>query len=326
MKALTCELCGGNQLVKKDGMFVCEHCGTKYTAEEARKLFVTVTVDHTEETDKLLTLARRARQEDNIEDAHRYYELVLRDRPNDWEAAFYEAYFGVRNVQVSMIYQGAEEITAMLSSVLPLVKNHVPPHEHRVTLSEIVGRVQSLADDFMSVANNKYANYLNVPKRRGEYILHTQAVGTLYTTLFNNLRQYFPEEKELAQTVCHSALQHLKTARITSADLRESINYIKGQLSSLDPTYKPGGCYVATCVYGSYDCPPVWTLRRFRDQILAATAPGRAFIRAYYAVSPALVRRFGRARWFRALTKRPLDALVRRLRRQGVADTPYADR
>ena len=26
-----------------------------------------------------------------------------------------------------------------------------------------------------------------------------------------------------------------------------------------------GGCYVATAVYGSYDCPQVWTLRRYRD-------------------------------------------------------------
>ena len=32
-----------------------------------------------------------------------------------------------------------------------------------------------------------------------------------------------------------------------------------------------GGCYVATCVYGSYDCPQVWTLRRFRDNTLAET-------------------------------------------------------
>ena len=28
---------------------------------------------------------------------------------------------------------------------------------------------------------------------------------------------------------------------------------------------KNNGCYVATCVYGSYDCPEVWVLRRFRD-------------------------------------------------------------
>jgi len=25
------------------------------------------------------------------------------------------------------------------------------------------------------------------------------------------------------------------------------------------------GCYIATAVYGSYNCPEVWTLRRYRD-------------------------------------------------------------
>ena len=50
------------------------------------------------------------------------------------------------------------------------------------------------------------------------------------------------------------------------------------------------GCYVATAVYGSYDCPQVWTLRRFRDHTLAASWYGRSFIRAYYAISPTLVK------------------------------------
>lgn len=91
------------------------------------------------------------------------------------------------------------------------------------------------------------------------------------------------------------------------------------------PTRKKSGCYVATAVYGSYDCPQVWTLRRFRDGRLAATRPGRAFIRLYYAVSPTLVRWFGETTWFKALWKAPLDRLVRRLRAQGVEDTPYQD-
>lgn len=52
---------------------------------------------------------------------------------------------------------------------------------------------------------------------------------------------------------------------------------------------KTDGCYVATCVYGSYDCPEVWTLRRFRDNILEKHYLGRMFIKLYYAVSPKAV-------------------------------------
>ena len=89
---------------------------------------------------------------------------------------------------------------------------------------------------------------------------------------------------------------------------------------------KKSGCYVATAVYGSYDCPQVWTLRRFRDDRLAATLSGRAFIRLYYAVSPTLVRLFGRSAWFKSLWRGPLDRLVSRLRDQGVENTPYQDK
>ena len=87
-----------------------------------------------------------------------------------------------------------------------------------------------------------------------------------------------------------------------------------------------GGCYVATAVYGSYDCPEVWTLRRYRDYTLAETWLGRRFIALYYAVSPALVKWFGETQWFRKMWKPKLDKIVERLNREGVADTPYQDR
>lgn len=89
---------------------------------------------------------------------------------------------------------------------------------------------------------------------------------------------------------------------------------------------KSQGCYIATAVYGSYDCHPVWTLRRYRDELLAKTLFGRAFIHCYYAISPHLVRWFGDAHWFQSFWKARLDKLVDRLNREGITDTPYHDR
>ena len=85
------------------------------------------------------------------------------------------------------------------------------------------------------------------------------------------------------------------------------------------------GCYVATAVYGYYECPQVWTLRRYRDYTLAGTWYGRLFIHAYYAVSPTLVRWFGHTSWFRKMWKGKLDRMVARLNAEGVEDTPYED-
>lgn len=86
------------------------------------------------------------------------------------------------------------------------------------------------------------------------------------------------------------------------------------------------GCYIATCVYGSYDCPPVWTLRRFRDETLSTTWYGRMFIKLYYAVSPTLVKYFGKAEAFKVVGRKVLDRMVMRLRRKGYDALPYQDR
>lgn len=45
MKALTCEMCGSTNLIKEDGVFVCQSCGTKYSVEEARKMMGEGVVD-----------------------------------------------------------------------------------------------------------------------------------------------------------------------------------------------------------------------------------------------------------------------------------------
>ena len=86
------------------------------------------------------------------------------------------------------------------------------------------------------------------------------------------------------------------------------------------------GCYIATCVYSTYDCPQLWTLRRFRDDILENSLLGKLFVRIYYLTSPALVIWFGEKRWFNGLWKSILDRLVKRLQSRGIDDTPYIDK
>lgn len=106
------------------------------------------------------------------------------------------------------------------------------------------------------------------------------------------------------------------------------VEFVKG--IALPPniynTNKLGGCYVATAVYGSYDCPEVWTLRRFRDYGLATTFIGRLFIMLYYAVSPTLVKWFGNTKWFKKLWKSVLDKMVEKLQKKGFESTQYEDK
>ena len=76
MEAIKCELCGSNNLVKKDGVYVCQYCGTQCTIEEARNLLrtaeggidvsgSTVKVDNTGFVKKYLENARRAKAKED---------------------------------------------------------------------------------------------------------------------------------------------------------------------------------------------------------------------------------------------------------------------
>ena len=85
------------------------------------------------------------------------------------------------------------------------------------------------------------------------------------------------------------------------------------------------GCYVATCVYGSYDCPQVWTLRRYRDLYLSKTWYGRCFIELYYSISPFIVKCFGNKEWFRKPIRGVLDKVVIRLKESDISDIYYTD-
>ena len=74
------------------------------------------------------------------------------------------------------------------------------------------------------------------------------------------------------------------------------------------------------------NCPEVWTLRRYRDYKLAETWYGRAFVRLYYAVSPTLVRKFGKTEWFKKMWRGRLDKMVKKLQAEGYESTPYEDK
>lgn len=91
------------------------------------------------------------------------------------------------------------------------------------------------------------------------------------------------------------------------------------------PSKSKQGCYIATAVYGSYDCPQVWVLRRFRDKTLASTWYGRTFIYVYYTISPTLVKYFGHTKWFQKMWRNSLDKLILKLENNGIESSPYCD-
>lgn len=80
------------------------------------------------------------------------------------------------------------------------------------------------------------------------------------------------------------------------------------------PVTSNEGCYIATCVYGSYDCPEVMILREYRDKTLSKSSFGKFFIKIYYSISPTLVKHFGNHRLFKKIWKTIIDRIINRLK------------
>ncbi len=139
MKQLVCEMCGGKDLLKQDGVFVCQHCGVKYSVEEARKMMVegvvnvqgTVTIDRSGELELLYQAARNARETSDDASAVRHYENISARDPNSWEAMFYLVVLKTNSIKNSEIHSSAVGVSNCLPKVFSLIKNYVTDEAER---------------------------------------------------------------------------------------------------------------------------------------------------------------------------------------------------
>ena len=349
MKKLTCEMCGSTDLMKDGGVFVCQSCGCKYSVEEARKMMIegtvdvsgsTVKIDTSSELANLYQIARRAKDDNNGENAAKYYDMIMVKDPTSWEASFYVVYFRAMECKIAQIQSAAISVSNCIDTVLKLIKDNVSDKaEQKKAYSEVASRVMIIASMLFNGAKNHYDgidtqiryNYLQ------EWLNNAFASMNCVYVLGDNLDAFFSADAEANRLAVAAWKQGITWHQSLIGNLadkegnRNTVNSYSSKIKKYDasftaPQESTGGCYVATAVYGSYDCPQVWTLRRFRDFTLAETWYGRAFIRTYYAISPTLVKWFGHTEWFKKLWKGTLDRMVANLHAEGVEDTPYEDK
>ena len=374
MKRIVCEMCGGSNLQKEEGVFVCKDCGCKYTTDEAKKLMVddgndngdNGSVQSVNDT-KLNNLYERARKSleiDDLQHAAEYFKQILDEDPNDWEAYFY-SYLGEFT---SFTNAQAGTVAEKLSRTIP------PAYDMAIAdceVSEAVERVKTITDKttarLYGIASTGVAllrqyegGNILTPSGKVHYDLYNKIRPLAVNTIANCVLAFGSIEDKIAEIIngdngitmdaIKDSVLSMRKVRYSIADLTfrptDSINerLIKPELiheyaqkiHELDNSFEvpsiesktnaSGGCYVATAIYGSYDCPEVWTLRRYRDYYLAESWYGRAFIRAYYAISPTLVKLFGHTNWFKKMWRDKLDKMVKKLQDRGVESAPYIDR
>lgn len=328
---------------------ICKHCGTAFITEKAINNYTTnitnhivnnnnfnganVTVGNDSNIEGLLTLAKMELQA-------KYFSKNLFKYLDEIVAKSNDGLKKIRNLLREMkIYEMAE--LAIQSGECEDCEFEIAYLLTRYDSENILGWLlewRSSSDKFYDVGENVilYADEKDKETYKKEiytyFVEHGSHCDAYKDYLGAIPSDYIKKNRYIQDLLIHHAN---KLWDIDEKTRNERINYIRNLLPDdrLDDfkIERPqsnlgGGCYIATCVYGSYDCPQVWTLRRFRDYILDETWYGRLFIKCYYAFSPTLVKLFGETKWFKNFWKSRLDKMVYELNCSGVEDTYYQDK
>lgn len=300
------------------------------------------------ETEIVTALRNDAREALNCEDMNRaaaYYRELLKKSPNDWEALIYSElcsiYTSPNTTNANKISDNTIKISNCIKSSIPLTKEQIFLRTELITeLSNLASWVCKLATNYFVAAMNSFRASSGGSTANMSKTLQVSGIIHMMFALGDSIEETYPNDTEMIKNLSCSCWK-------IGFDCYENCNmsappkmydhYLK--MLKYNPSFrcsKPltdgnsasgsGGCYVATAVYGSYDCPQVWTLRRFRDYKLAKSWFGRCFIRFYYATSPTFVRLFKNTKWFSVIIRKHLDTITNKLNASGYNNTPYSDK
>lgn len=208
MKRLTCEMCGSTDLIKQDGVFVCQTCGCKYSIEEAKKMMVegtvdvsgsTVKVDNERKIENLRTLADRAKAEGDTETAAKYFEELLKEDPNNWEANFYTIYYAAHNIKIAQIGSAANRVSNIIDTVFGLIKEALATQEEQnAAKEEVAGAVLNFASYLIPNATNHLGDSLESMHEALENWM--VPIGLMCLHLGDSVIKYF-EDYEMAEKI-----------------------------------------------------------------------------------------------------------------------------
>lgn len=296
MKHLICEVCESDNIIKQDGLFICQSCGAKYSIEEIKKMVSegsanvsrgTIKIDTSEELANLYQIARRAKDDNNGENAAKYYDMILIKDPTSWEASFFVVYFKAMECKIAHIQIAAISVSNCIDTVLRLINDYV---ENKEKQSEAVGEVTTrciiLSNLLYNAAKNHYED-IDISIRQNytqEMVNNCFSATNIMYTLGDNIDSIFESIEGLnnfavlawkSGIILHSGIMRYLTQKDSNkAHIMTYATKIQKyestyQLPEIDENTTNGGCYIATAVYGSYDCPHVWILRRYRDSVLS---------------------------------------------------------
>ena len=133
-----------------------------------------------ENQNKYLLLARRAREEDNAEDAKKYYDMVRTEEPDNAEAKFFYSYY--------RLYSGTngeavDNFLSMCKGVDNTLKLIVSSDD---TIEEKKSLIKTIFDCIMDLYDDIYLKAAGDGRTNEVRSIHTKTITTIIETHTNN--------------------------------------------------------------------------------------------------------------------------------------------
>lgn len=244
MKKITCEICGSNDLIKKDDFFECQLCGTKYSTEEVKKIFLegsidisgsTVKIDNSGNIENYLSIAKNAYKANNMSECEKYCNMILEIDNKNYEAILLKgklecryariegikSYFfnALDNVPEDKIDEVKEEILTEILYIFEHLMNNVCEEAQKHVNSEHL--CMKVVDYINENAKELKENFMELFLKCG--VEEKYIDGSLATIVINYAIEQF--EKECEQYTSQYAFYKHRMFRDRDADITLKIQW-----------------------------------------------------------------------------------------------------
>ena len=202
---------------------------------------------------RYLTLARRARDENNNENAAKYYDLVLQKNPLIWEASFYQVYYTAMGCKIIQISSAAYSVANCLNNVFQLISEHEEEDKQEAACVEVSVRSITIAHILANAANSHYNQFSGTDNAKFDRDQRVIAAGQIFQSLLQALQRYYPDNQKLIASNAEAEIRFItgnssaykhEWALPRISDLTVLIK--KENPEYEPPTFEKSGCYIAT--------------------------------------------------------------------------------
>ena len=247
MAQIICEVCGSTELKKQDGEFICQGCGMKYSLDEVRKMMggggapaAPAVVNKASEVEKLLVLARRAREDENRENAEKYYGMVLMEDPDNWEAYFFQIYYRAMQTTLGNIERALVSVTNAVDRTLLLLKKQ-DEQEVKNGLSILIDYTARMAEIMSVEAIGLYYRTMSDSSSKRDCRNRVTGARNLLYKVECSMKEIFTEERmmlaQLQKRYCEFS-QKYRDHMWKNVEYQDDVSRLQNAINSYESELK----------------------------------------------------------------------------------------